>query len=266
MSLSSTGNIAAVESSSALSLRSPTHIGVRTQRALKPATPAALRCSTCSLRTLCMPAGLTHEDFDKIDSMICSTQMVKRGEVLYGVDAPFKNIYAIRTGSFKTVVTHPTGREQVTGFQIAGELLGLDGIYAGAHTGTTIALEDSSVCVIPFHVLEVLCREISAIQHHVHKLMSGEIVRESTLVMMLGNMRAEERVAAFLLNLSKRLSARGYSSTEFHLRMTRDEMGSYLGMKLETVSRMFSKFQREGLISVQGKQIRFLDLEGLRAV
>jgi CRP/FNR family transcriptional regulator len=234
------------------------------QSQTRPRTVA--QCSTCSLRSMCMPAGLTRADFEKLDAVICDTRTIKRGELLYRSDTAFANIYAVRTGSFKTMVAHPAGHEQVTGFQIAGELLGLDGIYANAHTCNAVALEDSSVCIIPFHVLEVLCREISAMQRHLHKLMSGEIVRESALVMMLGNMRAEERVAAFLLNMSQRLKARGYSATEFHLRMTRDEMGSYLGMKLETVSRMFSKFQRDGLISVQGKQIRVIDVERLRAV
>lgn len=224
------------------------------------------RCSNCALRRLCMPSDLTSGDLGRLDAIITTSRTIKKGEALYRAGNEFQSIYAVRAGSFKTVVMHRSGREQVTGFHIAGEPLGLDGIYGGTHGCDAIALEDSSVCIIPFQLLEILCRELKVMQHHVHKLMSGEIVRESGLMMMLGNMSAEERVAAFLLNMSSRLAARGYSSSEFNLRMTRDEIGSYLGMKLETVSRMFSKFHRDHLIDTHGKQVRILDMEGLRNV
>jgi len=210
-----------------------------------------------------MPQGLSPLEMERLDSIICSTRMVKHGEALYRANDPFQSIYAVRAGSFKTVVMHRDGREQVTGFQLAGDTLGLDGVGAGHHGCDAIAIEDSSVCIIPFGLLEVLCREVKPVQQHVHKLMSTEIVRESVLMMLLGTMSAEQRVAAFLLNLSGRLKARGYSSAEFNLRMTREEIGSYLGMKLETVSRMFSKFQKEGLVDARGKQIRILDSNGL---
>jgi len=156
------------------------------------------------------------------------------------------------------------GRNQVTGFQMAGEILGMDGISGEAHTCNAVALEDSEVCVIPFGQLEHLSREIQTLQHHFHKVMSREIVRDHGVMMLLGTMRAEERLAAFLLNLSQRFTARGYSPAEFHLRMTRDEIGSYLGLKLETVSRAFSHFQEDGLISVQQKHIVILDHAGLK--
>jgi CRP/FNR family transcriptional regulator len=147
---------------------------------------------------------------------------------------------------------------------MAGELMGMDGIGTESHTCDSVALEDSDVCVIPFERLEDLGREMEALQHHFHKVMSREIVREHGVMMLLGSMRAEERLAAFLLNLSQRLSSRGYSPTEFNLRMTREEIGSYLGLKLETVSRVFSKFQEESFISVQQKNVRILDPGGLR--
>jgi len=152
----------------------------------------------------------------------------------------------------------------VTGFHMAGELMGMDGIGTERHTCDAVALEDSEVCVIPFERLEVLSREMEALQRHFHKVMSREIVREHGVMLLLGSMRAEERLAAFLLNLSQRLSTRGYSPSEFILRMTREEIGSYLGLKLETVSRVFSKFQEEGSIAVQQKNIRILDPKGLR--
>jgi CRP/FNR family transcriptional regulator, anaerobic regulatory protein len=228
--------------------------------------PPAPRCSGCSMRAVCLPADLTAADFAQIDSIICTTRTVARGDALYRANDEFQSIYAVRVGSFKTVVMHRDGREQVTGFQIVGESLGLDGICTGHHNGDAIALEDSVVCVIPFAQLETVCREIRSMQHHVHQIMSGEIVRESSLMMLLGTMSAEQRVAAFLLNLSKRFKARGYSAAEFHLRMTREEIGCYLGMKLETVSRMFSRFQRERLVDTRGKQIRIVDAEALAKV
>src|SRR5690606_19556097 len=158
------------------------------------------------------------------------------------------------------------GRDQVTGFQMAGEILGMDGIGTEVHTCNAVALEDSEVCVIPFAQQEMLSRGIQALQHNFHKVMSRELVRDQGLMMLLGTMRAEERLAAFLLNMSQRFTSRGYSAAEFHLRMTREEIGSYLGLKLETVSRAFSRFQEEGFIAVQQKHIRILNVDGLKAL
>ncbi|MEX3934120.1 helix-turn-helix domain-containing protein [Paraburkholderia phymatum] len=235
-------------------------------RPVQPAPVRATRCSACSTRTICMPPGLTVDDLAKLDSIICSTRSVKRGETLYRSGYAFQSIYAVRAGSFKTVVMHRDGREHVTGFQIAGESLGLDGVCAGHHNWDAIALEDSVVCIIPFAQLEALCREMKSMQHHIYQMMSGEIVRESSQMMLLGTMTAEQRVATFLLNLSLRFKARGFLDAEFHLRMTREEIGCYLGMKLETVSRMFSKFQREWLVHANGKTIRIVDAEALARV
>ncbi|GBH27482.1 helix-turn-helix domain-containing protein [Burkholderia vietnamiensis] len=224
---------------------------------------APSRCSSCALRTVCMPADLSTEEFARLDAMICTTRNVKRGETLFRAGDAFNSIYAGRTGSFKTIVMQRDGDGQITGFQIGGESLGLDGLHAGQHNGDAIALEDSTVCIIPFGQLEQMCREVRPMQHHLYQMMSGEIVRESSQMLLLGTMSAAQRVAAFLLNLSARFKARGYSAAEFVLRMTRDEIGEYLGMKLETVSRMLSKFQHKGLVAAQGKQIRIVDSEGL---
>jgi CRP/FNR family transcriptional regulator len=221
-------------------------------------------CSSCSLRELCLPVGLSEEEMSRLDSLVFLRRPVKRGDYLFRAGDPFASLYAARTGFFKTKLLLEDGREQVTGFHMAGELMGMDGIGTERHTCDAVALEDSEVCVIPFERLEGLSREMEALQHHFHKVMSREIVREHGVMMLLGSMRAEERLAAFLLNLSQRLSTRGYSPTEFNLRMTREEIGSYLGLKLETVSRVFSRFQEEGLIAVQQKNIRILDAAGLR--
>jgi CRP/FNR family transcriptional regulator len=209
---------------------------------------------------------LSNEDLQKLDELVGARRKVRRGQNLYRVGDVFEAIYAVRTGFFKTDVIMEDGREQVTGFQMPGEILGMDGIGTEIHNCNAIALEDSEVCIIPFAQLETLSREITTLQHNFHKVMSREIVRDHGLMMLLGTMRAEERLAAFLLNLSQRFTARGYSPAEFHLRMTREEIGSYLGLKLETVSRAFSRFQEEGLIGVQQKHIRILDIPGLKKI
>lgn len=221
-------------------------------------------CSNCNLRELCLPLGLDEAEIARLDELVSNRRRIKRGEHLYRAGQEFDAIYAIRSGFFKTDVIIEDGREQVTGFQMAGELLGLDGISNEQHSCNAIALEDSEVCAIPFLSLEGLSREIQTLQRHFHKVMSREIVRDHGVMMLLGTMRAEERLAAFLLNLSQRFTARGFSPAEFYLRMTREEIGSYLGLKLETVSRAFSRFQEEGLISVQQKHIRILDIPGLK--
>jgi len=231
-----------------------------------PLTLNALKvaCGQCNLRELCLPYGLSEHEIDQLDGAVGARRRIKRQQHLYRAGEDFESIYAIRSGFFKTDVLLEDGRNQVTGFQMTGEILGMDGISAEAHTCNAVALEDSEVCVIPFAQLENLSREIRSLQHHFHKVMSREIVRDHGVMMLLGTMRAEERLAAFLLNLSQRFSTRGYSPAEFHLRMTRDEIGSYLGLKLETVSRAFSHFQEDGLISVQQKHIVILDHAGLK--
>ena len=221
-------------------------------------------CSSCNLRELCLPVGLSHDQIESLDNLVYTRRRLKRGESLFRVGDPFQSLYALRTGFFKTRVATDDGRDQVTGFQMAGELLGIDGIGTDTHTCDAVALEDSEVCVIPYGKLEELSRTFEQLQHHFHKVMSREIVRDHGVMLLLGSMRAEERLAAFLLNLSQRFTARGFSSSEFILRMTREEIGSFLGLKLETVSRLFSRFQDEGLVAVQQKHIRIVDVPGLK--
>jgi len=210
-----------------------------------------------------MPVDLSAKDLDRIDELVGTRRHVKRGDSLYHLGGEFKSLFAIRSGFFKTSVTIEDGREQVTGFQMAGEIIGLDGIVSDLHTCDAVALESSEVCVMPFDKIEELSREVHALQHHVHKIMSREIVREHSVMMMLGSMRAEERVAAFLLNLTHRLHARGFSRSELVLRMTREEIGSYLGLKIETVSRTFSKFVEDGVLEVKQKNLRILQPDTL---
>lgn len=213
-----------------------------------------------------MPVGFNQDDLHRLDQLVAVRRKVKQGAALFKAGEPFTSLFAIRTGFFKTCVSSEDGREQVTGFQMAGEIIGLDGIVTDHHSCDAIALEDAEVCVMPFSHVEDLSREFPVLQRHVHKIMSREIVRENGVMMLLGNMRAEERLAAFLLNLVQRLHARGFSQSEFILRMTREEIGSYLGLKLETVSRTFSKFSEEGIIEVKQRYVRILDPEALKKI
>jgi CRP/FNR family transcriptional regulator len=222
------------------------------------------KCSSCNLRELCLPCGLTGLDMDRVEELIYTRKRMERGENLYRAGDTFNSLYAVRSGFFKTVQTLEDGRDQVTGFHMAGEIMGMDGIGPEEHGNSAVALEDSEVCVIPYSRLESLGRDMHLLHRQFHKVMSREIVQEQSVMLLLGTMRAEERLAAFLLNLSQRFTARGYSASEFNLRMTREEIGSYLGLKLETVSRAFSKFQEDGVISVHQKHICILDVGGLK--
>jgi len=221
-------------------------------------------CSTCSLHELCLPAGLSASELKAMDRMIDIRRSLKRGDYVFRAGAALHALYAIRTGFMKSCVLHEDGREQVAGFHMMGDLIGMDAIGTGQHLCDAVVLEDSEVCEIPLKSLELLSREIPSLQQHFHRIMSREIARDYGVMLLLGSMRAEERLAVFLLNLSQRFAARGYSSTEFHLRMTREEIGSYLGLKLETVSRTLSQFQAQGLIAVQNKHLRILKIDSLR--
>lgn len=213
-----------------------------------------------------MPLGLSESEMERVDDVVSTRRKVARGDNLFRNGDKFNALFAIRTGFFKTRISAEDGRDQVTGFQMAGEIIGLDGIVSDHHTCDAVALEDAEVCVMPFDRIEELSREITSLQRHVHKIMSREIVRENGVMLLLGSMRAEERLAAFLLNLVQRLHARGFSQSELVLRMTREEIGSYLGLKLETVSRTFSKFVDDELVEVKQRHVRILSADGLKLI
>lgn len=223
-------------------------------------------CSHCTLRELCLPVGLSEAELSQVDGLVADRRRLRRGEFLFRRNETFHSLFAIRTGFFKTCITTAEGHAQVTGFQMAGEILGLDGIVSERHSCDAVALEDAEICVIPFDRISDLSREIGALQHHVHRIMSREIVRDHGVMLLLGSMRAGERVATFLLNLLQRLESRGFSGTELILRMTREEIGSYLGMTLETVSRTFSRMAEQGIIQVRHRYLLILDPEALRAL
>lgn len=233
----------------------------------RPVSPTRLKiaCSDCNLRELCLPLDLNAKEMQQLDALSHAKHIYTRGDYLYRSGDKFESLFAIHSGFFKTQVLHEDGREQVTGFQMAGEIIGLDAISTDYHTCDAVALENSEVCELPFSKLEALSREVPKLQRHLHKIMSREIVRDQGIMLLLGSMRAEERLVAFLLNLSQRFAARGLSATQFHLRMSRQEIGSYLGLKLETISRTFSLLQQRGLINIHIKSIEIIDLPGLQA-
>jgi len=234
--------------------------------ATRPPPSTKIACSNCNLREVCLPVGMPKADLDKVDDLVAHRRKMQRGERLYSAADPFQALYAVRLGFLKSLISASDGREQVTGFYMAGEVVGLDGISTQTHACDVVALEDSEVCVIPYDRLEGVASALPTLSRQLHKVLSREIVREHGVMLLLGSMSAEERLAAFLINLSQRFEARGYSRSEFVLRMTRAEIGSYLGMKLETVSRLLSRFAQDGLIAVSGKRVRILDPDGVRAL
>ena len=221
-------------------------------------------CSTCTHCDWCNFGELSTVELHRPGAYVEDRRPIGRGDSLYTAGAPFKNLYCVRVGSIKTAVSSRDGREQVTGFHMPGDLIGLDGISTDIHHCAATALEDSEVCMIPFSYIEHRSSTILGLQRQMHRLLSSEVVRVQHKTLMLGTMRAEEKLAWFLLDLSVRYLKRGYSATEFVLRMTRREIGSFLGLEMETVSRLLSRFQDTGLVTVQQKHIKLLDASGLR--
>ncbi len=218
------------------------------------------------MRELCLPLGLDESDMRQLDSMIQRRRALKRGEMLYRTGDPLRALYAVRRGAFKTSGLMEDGRVHVTGFFMAGELLGFDAITADRHPCNAEALETSEVCEIPYDKLETLAQEVPGLQHQLFKVMSREIVRDEQLLVLLGRMTAEERLASCLLSFSRRQARLGLSATDLSLAMSRQDLGHYLGLALETVSRLFSRFQEEGVLEMQGRTVRLNDLARLHAL
>lgn len=221
-------------------------------------------CQNCSLYDLCLPMGLEVGDLERLENVIKPRQSIDKNDFLYRIGEPLKSIYAIRSGSFKTYLTNPDGTEQIIGFSLPGELLGLDAISENQHSCSSKALETSNVCEIPFERLESLARDIPNLQHQLFRLMSKEIQQDQNLMLLLAQMPAETRLASFLLGLSERLNKRGYAANEFNLSMSRGDIANLLGMAVETISRLLGHFQDDGLLRVVRKHITILDSDRLR--
>ena len=226
----------------------------------------SVHCSQCMSSHLCVPAGLNAQETDKLTELVKERIRVPKNQSIFIAGTPFSAIYSVRSGSVKTQLESEDGHVQITGFSLPGELVGLDGIATQEHSSTAIALEDTEVCVIRLDDLDRLSKSIPALQTQLRYLMGSEINRSHRMALTLGSLKSDQRVAAFLLNMVDRLGKLGYSSTEFVLRMTREEIGIYLGLTLETVSRLLSRFAREGFIEVQQREVKIIDRDALHAL
>ncbi|WP_455218588.1 fumarate/nitrate reduction transcriptional regulator Fnr [Kaarinaea lacus] len=223
-------------------------------------------CENCSLARLCLPMGLETSDVERLNEIVSRSKPHHRNDYLFREGEKLKGIYAVKTGSIKTYISREDGTEQVLGFHLPGEIIGLDAIETGVHGCTAKVLETTAVCLIPYEQLEKLSMEIPSLQHQMFRLMSREISNESNMLILLGKRNADERLATFLISLSNRYKQRGFSATEFNLSMSRNEIGNYLGLAVETVSRLFTRFQEEGILRVERKHIELIDLGALEAI
>ncbi len=225
-----------------------------------------IACAQCGVYQLCLPLGLHQADLTLLESIVKRKELYKRGQLLYRAGDPFDFIYAIRSGSVKTYVCTQDGRTQITGFHIAGELVGLSALAAGRYSSEARALEATSVCRVEAERLDELAQKIPSIQYQMLKIMSGHIRRDEELMLLLGKRSADERLAEYLLGLSRRFAARNYSATQFQLSMSRGDIGNYLGIAEETVCRILARFQEAGLIVTNRREVRLVDLPQLEAV
>jgi CRP/FNR family transcriptional regulator len=241
----------------------PVSIGIVPVRDARSVSQPA-SCSNCCLQHVCLPCGLSADTLGDMDELTRVKRRVAKGAALYRTGDAFESLYALRSCSFKTVGVSRNGEEKVTGMYLPGEVMGLEGINARQHGYDAIALEDSEVCIIPYARLTQLALRVPDLQHQLLRIVSGDISRDQGLMLLLGGMDAEQRLAAFLMSLSRRSKKLGYASTRFSLRMTREEIGSFLGLTLETVSRLFSRFQREGLLAAHQRAVELKDVVRLR--
>lgn len=231
-----------------------------------PIAADATRCSTCILSSLCLPVGMPRDNVALMDEFVRERVRVMKGSSLFRLGDEAQAIYGLRSGALKTQLEDSAGQVQITGFVMPGEIIGMDGMVDSTHTSEAVALEDSEVCVIRVEDIDRLSPHLPVLAQQFRRLMSMEINRAHQMVMTLGTLRSEQRVAAFLLNISHRLTMLGYSSRDFILRMSREEIGNYLGLTLETVSRLLSRFARENLIRIKQREVSILDMDGLRAL
>ena len=224
-----------------------------------------ISCNDCSISQLCLPFTLNGQEMDKLDEIIERKKPLHKGDFLFESGAPLNAIFAVRSGSFKSYTLSEQGDEQITGFHLAGDLIGVDAINKMTHQSFSQALETSMVCEIPFDTLDELSGKLPKLRQQIMRLMSSEINNDQEMLLSLNKKSAEERLASFIFNLSNRFGERGFSRKEFRFTMTRGEIGNYLGLTVETISRLLSRFQKANLIKVEGKFITILDSDGLSA-
>lgn len=220
-----------------------------------------ISCQKCSISQLCLPVSLAEAEVEHLDSIIQRNKPMQKGELLFRAGDSLDSLFAIKSGSLKTYTISADGEEQVTGFHLAGEVIGLDAVAHRAHRGFAVAMETTMVCALPYEQVEELSGTMPALRQQLMRVMSLEILDDQELLLLLNKKNAEERLAAFLVNLSARLARRGRSATRFILPMTRSDIGNYLGLTIETVSRLFARYQKNELLNASGKEIEILDLK-----
>ncbi len=220
-------------------------------------------CDVCFQSRFCLPIALPQDELERMRDIMQTTIRIGKGERLFETGQPMDKVFSVHAGSFKSVVSSPDGRQQIVGFHVPGEMTGLEGFSTRVYMTDVVALEDSEACEIDVRVLESTARDLPTLQHQIHCLIGNRLARAQQDQFVLGSMQADERLARFLLDLSERYKARGLSPDEFVLRMSREEIGSYLGLKLETVSRLMSRFHQAGLIHVAQRQVRITNRDGL---
>ena len=223
-------------------------------------------CSQCNLRELCLPHGLNNKDLTRMEALVEQPEPFHKNDFLFREGDKTTAIFAVRSGCIKSMAESVNGEEQIVGFHFAGELLGFDGLLDGVHTSNAQVLETSSVCAIPLDKMEALSHDIPSLQMQLRRIMSKEISADHKLLLLLGKMTADERLASFLLSLSLRMEERYWKGNEFNLAMSRQDIANYLGMADETVSRLFASFQKENIIKVERRHITILDMPRLKAV
>jgi len=224
------------------------------------------RCDVCNVASIILPEFATEDELKLFADMVTHCYPVHRGEYLFHAGDTFKSLYAIKSGSIKTYSRKEAGNDQITGFYLSGELIGLDAIEEGIHHCSAKALETSAVCEVPFDRLEELSSSIPNLQRRMYRLFSKEIHQDTNLLTLLGSKNAEERLAGFLLDFSSRFKKRGFSSTDFYLSMSRNDIGSYLGLAVETVSRLFTRFHDEGILHVERKHVQLKNMDRLKTL
>ena len=213
-------------------------------------------CSSCSLAKLCLPLGLDKGQLECMDAIVTRSPVAHEGDHLFRVGDPFKAIYAVRSGSYKSYTVDSEGREHVLGFHLPGEIMGLDAIYSERHMCNAVALDTAAVCVLPYSELSNLAGKMEGLRTQMFRLMSKDIADTAALA---GDFTAEERIAAFLIDLSQRFRTRGFSASEFNLNMSRRDIANYLRLAPETVSRVLARFEKGHLIAVERREIRLMD-------
>lgn len=226
----------------------------------------AVSCGDCRLGSVCLPIAIAADDVDRLEDIVQRGKPLQKGDHLYRQHMPFKSIFAVRSGILKGYHIANNGEEQVTGFYMPGEIIGIDGIGQNHYTSSAIALDTSAVCEIPFAQLENLSLQLPSLQRHFFQLMSKEISDDQKMLTVLSRYSAEEKVAALLLSFSARHERRHLSGERFILPISRADMGNFLGLTLETVSRVFSRFKKSGVLDTNGKEIIIQDMANLRAI